>query len=285
MDYRATLTYLDEIQGRGIKLGLDTMIRLLAAMADPHKAYPSVVVAGTNGKGSVCAMLDSILRECGLRTGRYTSPHLVRYEERIAVNGAPVTQSEFAAAVTTVSDHIGALTDKGALEVHPTHFEVLTAAAMHHFRQQGIDAGVLEVGMGGRLDAVAVARTTVAVITNVRLDHTKHLGRTEEAIAVQKAGVIREGCLAITGESRPGPLKVIRDEARARGVRLIEKDHEARVAISEGDAPVRFALTTSRAVYPDLVVPFTGRHQIDNAVLAVLAAEAFRAPGPLSAEA
>ena len=274
MDYAATLAWLDEVQTLGIKLGLENMRALLAGLGQPQESFPSVVVAGTNGKGSVCAFVASILRAAGLRTGLYTSPHLVRYEERIAVDGAPVTASEFAAAVTEVRDAIELLLASGGLESHPTHFEILTAAAFLHFRRRAIQAGVLEVGMGGRLDAVAAARAEVAVITNVTLEHTKFLGDTVEAIAREKAGIIREGSRVVTAETSPEALAVVHAEAAGRGVRLIERHTAAVIAHAASAASGRFGLTTQRAAYGELVVPLAGRHQVENAALAVLAAEA-----------
>lgn len=273
MDYEATLRYLDEVQARGIKLGLENMRRLLADMGDPHESFPAVVVAGTNGKGSVSAFLASIFRAAGRRTGLYTSPHLVRYEERIAVDGVRVTQEQFARAVTVARDHVDALLARGALASHPTHFEILTAAAFHHFREQGIEVGVLEVGMGGRLDAVAVARTVVAVITNITLEHTKYLGETVEEIAREKAGIIREGCSVVTAETKPQVLAVIRDEAMGRGVRLVERHTSALVSHPASAFSGRFRLKTDKADYGELMLPLPGRHQIENATLAVLAAQ------------
>jgi dihydrofolate synthase/folylpolyglutamate synthase len=276
MNYPETLAYLDAVQARGIKLGLEGMSRLLTGMDDPQLGFPAIVVGGTNGKGSVCAMLASILRAAGCRAGLYTSPHLLRYEERIRVDGAMITPDEFARAIGAVRDRIDALLRRGDLESHPTHFEILTAAAFHQFRMSGVQAAVLEVGMGGRLDAVAVGRTVVAVITNVDLEHTEYLGATLEAIAFEKAGIIKEGCLVVTGESRPKPLAVIRNEARARGARLIERHRSAQVTPASSAASGRFGLTTRAARYPDLAVTLIGRHQVENATLAVLAAEAFR---------
>lgn len=274
MDYESTLRYLDDVQARGIKLGLDTMYRLLADMGDPQQAFPAVVVAGTNGKGSVCAFLASILKAAGRRAGLYTSPHLVRYEERVAIDGTLIPATEFAEAVSVVKDHVDRLMAGGGLPSHPTHFEILTSAAFHHFRKSGIEVGVLEVGMGGRLDAVATARTVVAVITNVTLEHTKYLGGTVEEIAREKAGIIREGCWVVTAETKPEALGVIRREAAGRGVHLIERHTEALVSHAPGASSGRFGLSTRQTHYGDLMVPLAGRHQVENATLAVLAAEA-----------
>lgn len=277
MDYPTTLKYLDEVQALGIKLGLQSMAALLEAMGEPQKTFPAVVVAGTNGKGSVSAMLASILTAGGRRAGLYTSPHLVRYEERIVVAGAPIDAEDLAAAVTAVRQRIDALLGRGGLASHPTHFEVLTAAAFHHFRQRGVSAAALEVGMGGRLDAVALARAPVAVITNVSLEHTRYLGDTVAAIAAEKAGIIREGCgTVITGEQDPEALAVIREAARAHGARLVESHRDASVRREDSGPEGCFDLSTPGGEYLGLKVPLAGRHQIDNAVLAVLAAEVMR---------
>ncbi len=276
MDHASTLRYLEDVQALGIKLGLETMSRLLAGMGNPQDRFASVVVAGTNGKGSVCAMLASILRAAGRRTGLYTSPHLVRYEERIAVDGRPVAPEELAADVSAVRDRIESLIASGVLASHPTHFEVLTAAAFRRFCLDGVEAAVLEVGMGGRLDAVAVARAPVAVITNVDLEHTEFLGSTLAEIAMQKAGVIADGAWVVTGESGPAPLSVIREEAELRGARLIERHREAVLDPSPAASSGRFGLEAGAFSRRDIVIPLGGRHQVENAVLAVLAALALR---------
>ena len=276
MNYSETLAYLEAVQARGIKLGLEGISRLLAGMGDPHRCFPSIVVGGTNGKGSVCAMVASILRAAGLRAGLYTSPHLRCYEERIRVDGVMITADELTESVGAVRDCIDAMLERKDLDSHPSHFEVLTAAAFHQFRKRAVQAAVLEVGMGGRLDAVAVAGTVVAVITNVDLDHMQYLGDTLEAIAFEKAGIIKNDCIVVTGERRPEPLGVIREQARARGARLIERDLSAEVTVADPTASGHFGLTTSVARYPDLRVPLIGRHQVENATLAVLAAEALR---------
>jgi dihydrofolate synthase/folylpolyglutamate synthase len=289
MDYPAVLTYLDEVQGRGIKLGLRTMAALLRALGHPEEAFPSIAVAGTNGKGSVSAFLASILRAAGVRAGLYTSPHLVKYEERIAVDGRPVGAADFAACVSVVRDRIEALEAAGELTAHPTHFEILTAAALHHFRQSGVGAAVLEVGLGGRLDAVAAAGARAAIITRISLDHTQHLGGTVEAIAGEKAGIAGPACrLVVTGETHGGALQRIRQAAAGRGAALVEAAACARLA-----APARpgaaLSLGTTRADYGDLDLPLAGDHQAHNAVLAVLAAERLHEAGivaePLPARA
>ncbi len=280
MNYAATLQYLEEVQSRGIKLGLENVTRLLAEMGDPQEAFPAVVVAGTNGKGSVCAMLASILKTAGIRAGLYTSPHLIKYEERIAVDGSPITRDEFAGAIATVRSHVAALVEKDGPASHPTHFEILTAAAFHHFREKRVDVGILEVGMGGRLDAVSVTRTAVAILTNVGLEHTQFLGDTLEAIAAEKAGVLKRGCRAITAERDHAPLKVIRDRASRMKVHLVEARRDTELTrLSRVGPPGRFGLVTPAGRYDQLELAMAGRHQVENAVVAVLAAEALAEAG------
>lgn len=274
MDYQETLTWLDSVQSLGIKLGLQNMTSLLDALGNPQDFFPAIVVAGTNGKGSVSAFAASILARAGYRTALYTSPHLVRYEERFQVGGVLISSTEFARCVSIVRQRVDEMLARGALESHPTHFEILTAAAFVHFRAQEVQAAVLEVGMGGRLDAVATARTVVAVITNIDLEHTQYLGRTLEAIAKEKAGIIREGCDVVTAETKPEALHVIHREASGRGVRLIERHATARVTHAASAASGRFRLQTPRADYGEIVLPLAGRHQVENATLAVLAVEA-----------
>ena len=234
MNYDAALAWLERIQGRGIKLGLENVTRLLEVMGRPQETFVSVIVGGTNGKGSVSAFIASILKRAGLRAGLYTSPHLCRYEERIMVDGIPVTPGEFARAMTRVRDAVGmpahgnedgavtaggprsdsggvephapATGATGALTAHPTHFEVLTAGAIDHFHRAGVDVAVFEVGMGGRLDATRVVRAPVAVITSIGLEHTRFLGTTLEAIAAEKAGIIESSnALSSAGRAPSSP--------------------------------------------------------------------------------
>jgi len=276
MTYREALLYLERVQGRGIKLGLENVGRLLDAMGRPHHTCASVAVAGTNGKGSVCAFLSSILSRAGMRAGLYTSPHLVRYEERIAVDGRPIDEAAFASAIGAVAEKIEELMASGALASHPTHFEILTAAALAHFAEARVDAAVLEVGMGGRLDAVGIAPAAVSVITTIGLEHTQFLGSTHEAIAAEKAGIMRAGQTAISGVDHPGAARVILEKAATLGVKLVQLAGAARIE----DEPGRtgsFTLTTQRERYEGLLLPLAGRHQRDNAAMAVLAAEALDA--------
>ena len=191
--HRVAGLYLARRVRFGMKLGLETMRALVAEMGHPERAYPSLLIAGTNGKGSVAAYCDAALRASGLRTGRYTSPHLVRVNERITVDGREITDHDFAIAVRAVRDAAERLVRRGVLEAHPTFFEVMTAAAFAHFRRKRVDVAVLEAGLGGRLDATNVVEPIASAIVSIDFDHEVYLGQTLAAIAGEKAGVLREG--------------------------------------------------------------------------------------------
>lgn len=201
MDYRDCLKYLDSLgqELHGIQWGLETITQVLARLGNPHLKYPTAIVAGTNGKGSTAAMLASILIQAGYRTGLYTSPHLVRVNERIQVNGAEISEDDFARTFTEVRQVVEGLLKEKTLRQLPSFFEFLTAAGFHYFAQAGVSFAVLEVGMGGRLDATNVTQPRVAVITNVGLDHVEFLGSTLAQIGREKAGVIKLGTTVVCG--------------------------------------------------------------------------------------
>jgi len=199
--YAESLDYLSSLGRFGIKLGLDRTRALLAALGDPQELFQGVLVAGTNGKGSVCAMLASVLQEAGYRVGFMPKPHLVSYTERIQVNQRPIAEADFAALLTDLQPTIERVAaDHGA----PTEFEILTAAALYYFARAGIDLLVCEVGLGGRLDSTNVLDLGVEVVTNIALDHTQYLGSTLEAIAAEKAGILKPDSIAITGAQPAG---------------------------------------------------------------------------------
>ena len=202
--------YLRDLQIFGIKLGLETMRIVLASFGDPHRAYPTVHVAGTNGKGSVCAMLAEILAASGLKAGLYTSPHLVRVEERIRVGGRMIPARDFLRLAGTVKARIDRLLASGELEAQPTFFEVLTLIAFLHFREAGVDIAVIETGMGGRFDATNVVLPLVSVITSISRDHQEHLGGTLARIAFEKAGIIKPGVPVVCGAESKTAARVIR---------------------------------------------------------------------------
>ncbi|MBI3933402.1 MAG: bifunctional folylpolyglutamate synthase/dihydrofolate synthase [Acidobacteria bacterium] len=255
------------------KLGLENITVLLDELGYPQDTYPSVLVAGTNGKGSVAAMMDAILRAASLRTGLYTSPHLVEINERIQVSGEPIPPSDFAALFTSLRRRIESLLASGRLRFHPTYFECLTAMGMEYFRQRSVGMAVLEVGMGGRLDATNTATPCVSIITPIDFDHERFLGTTIEAIAGEKAGIIKPGGMVVSAAANPAAAEVIRRKAHDQGARLVEvwKEYFAANIHSEG------GLYTFRAVDDDgLSIPvrlsLRGRHQIDNSLAAIAAA-------------
>ena len=218
--------YLRDLQQFGIKLGLESMRTVLAAFGDPHRSYPSVHVAGTNGKGSVSAMLAEILAAGGLKTGLYTSPHLVRVEERIRVvrddrvGDRLISNRDFCRLAGTVKARIGRLLARRELGAPPTFFEVLTLIAFLYFREQKVDVAVLEVGMGGRFDATNVVTPLVAVITSVSRDHQEHLGPSLAAIAFEKAGIIKPSVPVVCGAEARDAVRVVRAQAAEKGAPL-----------------------------------------------------------------
>ncbi len=277
--HRVAGLYLARRVRFGMKFGLETMRALVAEMGHPEQAYPTLLIAGTNGKGSVAAYCDAVLRASGLCSGCYTSPHLVRVNERIAVDGRAITDSDFAGAVRDVRDAASRLVRRGVLSSHPTFFEVLTAAAFSHFRKKRVDVAVLEVGLGGRLDATNVAEPLVSAIVSVELDHEVYLGRTLAAIASEKAGVLRAGRATVIGPLKGKARRAVAARARALGAGLVEAVRGTRVvAAGPGSrGSVRLTIRTSRARYVGLE-PLPGAHQRDNLLVAIrLLEEAKRA--------
>jgi dihydrofolate synthase/folylpolyglutamate synthase len=206
------------------KFDLAHMRVLLAALENPEQRFPDVLIAGTNGKGSTAATLASILQASGLRTGLYTSPHLVRINERIRISGKEISDDDFALLHAVVDRTAERLVEEGALPWHPSFFEMLTAMAFEYFAQRRVDIAVLEVGMGGRLDATNVIEPRVSIITDISLDHQKFLGNTVAEIAGEKAGIIRPGGVVVTLPQQPQANDVIGNtilELGARGVSAV----------------------------------------------------------------
>ncbi len=256
----------------GMKLGLDAMRRLLCELGDPHRCAPALLVAGTNGKGSVVAYVDAGLRASGLRVGRYVSPHLVRVHERIAVNGHEISQPSLDRCVEQVRAAARALVAKRALNTHPTHFEVLTAAAFLHFRARRVDVMVLEVGLGGRLDATNVVDPLVSAIVSVDYDHEEHLGRTLAAIAREKAGILRPGRSTVLGPLRPEASRAIEARARECGARTTT----ARAVLARRRDGLVIRTASRRYVG---VRPLPGAHQETNAIVALRVLEEVKRAG------
>lgn len=276
MTYQEALDYLTGLGRFGIKLGLERTRALLQEMGDPHELFQGVLVAGTNGKGSTCAMIASVLQVAGYRVGLMPKPHLISYTERIQVDQVPISEDNFAGLLTEVQPFINKVAAKLG---PPTEFEILTSAALHYFARAGIDLLVCEVGLGGRLDSTNVLDLGVNVITNIALDHTQHLGSTLEAIAAEKAGILKPDSIAITG-AQPPALGVIERAAQATGIPLLRLGHEITLDPSDKEwAGIQVTVTTPADTYRDLRVPLLGLHQADNAALAVAAIDALRSRG------
>jgi dihydrofolate synthase / folylpolyglutamate synthase len=235
-------TYLFSLEQFGIKFGLENISAIVARLGHPERAFESVHVAGTNGKGSVTAMVDAALRAAGHRSARYTSPHLVDLGERFVVDGRAIDRPSLAAAIETVRAAIEELTRDRVLAVQPTFFEVATAVAFELFRRADVDVAVLEVGMGGRLDATNVVVPEVAAITSIAFDHQRYLGSTLREIAIEKAGIIKPGVPVVVGPLPAEALDAIEAVAAERGAELIRTSPE-----SLGDAPVGLAGVHQRA--------------------------------------
>ena len=276
MTYQEALAYLTSLGRFGIKLGLERTEALLHALGDPQDLFQGVHVAGTNGKGSVCAMVASVLQSAGYRVGLMPKPHLISYTERIQVDQQPIAEADFAALLTELQPTI----NKVASELGPpTEFEILTSAALCYFARAGIDLLVCEVGLGGRLDSTNVLDLGVSVITNIALDHTQHLGSTLEAIAAEKAGILKPDSIAITG-AQPPALAVIEGRARDQQIPLLRLGQEIEVSAIDKDwAGVQATITTPGGTYRDLRIPLLGLYQADNAALAVAAIDALRSRG------
>jgi dihydrofolate synthase/folylpolyglutamate synthase len=265
------------------KFDLAHMRVLLGAMKHPERAFPSVLIAGTNGKGSTAATLASILRASGLKTGLYTSPHLVRINERIRVDGEDIGDDDFAQLHGEVDRVAEKLVEQGALPWHPSFFEMMTAIAFAYFSQERVQIAVLEVGMGGRLDATNVVEPLVSVIADISLDHQKFLGNTVGEIAREKVGIIRPGGVVVTLPQQPEANDVIGNtilDLGARGVSAVQyvppvspASPESRVLSGEENS---IALRYPLQVMGERILVETalaGRHQLRNVALAVAAAE------------
>ncbi len=264
------LAYLFGLQRFGIKLGLDNMHTLNAALEHPDRRFRSVLIAGTNGKGSVAAMVEHGLRAAGYSTGLYTSPHLIRLNERFAVDGRPVDDDALAGEAATIRDTVERLRASGRLAHPPTFFEATTALALSLFRRRRVEVAVLEVGMGGRFDATNVVRALGAAIPSIDLDHQQQLGTTLAEIAFEKAGVIKPGAFIVSAEEKPEASDVLRREAADRGARFVDAGRDAVVRWREECGRIRVAaLETPRARYGPLILALRGRHQLRNAAVAV----------------
>lgn len=276
MDYSTTLEHLYRLERFGIKLGLDNIRRLLSLLGDPHRGLKVVHVTGTNGKGSVCAYAASVLQNAGYCVGLYTSPHLIRFNERIRVDGEPISDEDVLRLWAGMQPAIQAMTAVRAID-HPTFFEVTTAMAFEYFRERGVDVAVIEVGMGGRMDATNIVDGLVSVVTRVDLEHTEHLGKSIDRIAREKAGIIKPSSRAVTVSQ--DALQVI--ETRCREVHaplfIVGRDMVAeRLSYDLRGQDIRLRGPFGQL---DVHTPLLGAFQVDNVAVAVAALTELRACG------
>jgi len=263
MDFAAAVKYLYGLGNEvlTLKLGLRNTELLLAALDNPHHAFPAVQIAGTNGKGSTAAMLDSVCRAAGIKSGLYTSPHLVSVTERIRIGGQEISEEDFARHATAVRAVAEALVASGEIEAMPTFFEQMTAIALIAFRDAGIELAILETGMGGRLDSTTAVNAGVVAITSIAMDHEKHLGETIEEIAGEKAAIIRPGVKAVIGKQQPQALAVLLQRCADVGVQPVLAE----------SAPASVDATR-------IEIGLRGRHQVENARVAIHLAECLSIP-------
>jgi len=261
-------------QARVQKFGLENISILAEALGNPHRAVPCAHIAGTNGKGSTAAMLDSILRAAGLRTGLYTSPHLERINERIRIDGSDISDDDFAAAWTRVQATIEALLASGKLAAHPTYFECVTAMAFIAFAKAEVDFAIYEVGLGGRLDSTNIVQPEVAVITSIDFDHEDFLGHSIEEIASEKAGIIKPGAWVASSAERPEARAVIARRCKEVDARLVEIDAAWRIHSMRASGGNYRAVVAPVHSHKTLAIepPLPGQFQIRNALAAATAA-------------
>lgn len=273
MNYQETLLYLDSLGKFGIKLGMERIEGLLRELGNPEQKIKTVHVTGTNGKGSVSSMIANILRAANLKVGKFTSPHLVKYNERIVTGGADISDESFAALLTIVKRAADSIVVKGVCE-QPTQFEILTAAAFLHFALENVDYAVIEVGMGGLWDSTNVITPVVSVITNVSLDHTDRCGATVERIAMQKAGIIKENVPVVTaaeGDDALGPIKAVSMFKQAK-LYIYGRAFWGTEVESSMDEQT-FTLHAGEYYSSDYTIKLPGEHQIANTSVAVVAAK------------
>lgn len=264
MGYHETLDWLYGLETMGIKFGLENVSELLAYLGNPHMRFRSVHVAGTNGKGSVCAMTSSVLREAGYKVGLYTSPHIVDFRERIQVDGSKIPEARLLSLAEEIRPFVEEMALSGP-DKRLTFFEITTAIAFAYFAEKGVEEGVIEVGMGGRLDATNVIEPDCTVITRIGLEHVAYLGDSIAKIAGEKAGIIKAGIPVITAEDKEDALAVIRSVAASKSsqLRIVGKDIRYRLISSTLDGTRVFLHGLSKEVY----VPLPGSYQASNVAL------------------
>ncbi len=270
MNYDETLSYIHSVNGMFCKPGLSRIRTLCEGLGNPQNDLRFVHVTGTNGKGSFCSMLTSVLTEAGLKIGRFTSPYLRFFNERIAIGNEPIDNDSLCRLVERVRPIADAMTDK------PTEFELISALGFLYFKEMGCDLVVLEVGMGGRYDSTNVIESALlSVITGIALDHTAFLGDTTEKIAAEKAGIIKKGCPVLSAVCESGPAAVIAEEAERQNSKLTVVDKTA-VRIKKCDLS---GTVMDFGEFSDIEISLLGLYQPENAALVLSAVQALRSIG------
>jgi len=287
MQFPEALAYLLSLghETLTIKLGLENTESLLVALRNPQRQFPAVQIAGTNGKGSTAAFLDSICRASGIRVGLFTSPHLVSITERIQIDGQQISEDQFALFTRAVKETAEELVARGKLQTLPTFFEQITAIALLAFREARVELAILETGLGGRLDSTTAARAEIVAITSIAMDHQEYLGTTLREIAAEKAAIIRQGVTAIIAPQDETAFEVIirRCESVAVQPRLIGSQYREQCqtgcgkSTPDGRCLVSFDIDSS--IQCEVTVALRGRHQSVNALTAIALAEAAREHG------
>ncbi len=258
--YKQTINYLYSLQSRGMKFGLRNIKVLLRSAANPETKFRSIHIAGTNGKGSTASFLASIFAEAGYKTALYTSPHLIRFTERIRINGKEISEQR----LVDYTERLRPVIEK----TKATFFEATTCIAFQYFADECVDIAVVETGLGGRLDSTNVLQPLVSVITNVALDHQEYLGTTLKKIAREKGGIIKTGIPCVTGSSDPSVLAVLRPIAIRRRARLIEVGHRVRVTKARRLGRTRISFGGRHISIKNVLLGFLGLHQERNALTA-----------------
>ena len=272
--YSSTLHWLYGLQYRGMKFGLRNILTLLRETGHPERRFPSLHIAGTNGKGSTSSFLASMLQEAGYRTGLYTSPHLVRFTERIRINGVEMPERRLVKYANAIRPSVEA--------VQATFFEATTCIAFLYFADEEVDIAVIETGLGGRLDATNALRPLLSIITNVGLEHTEILGTTLRQIAREKAGIIKKGIPVVTSADEPSVLRVLRQTAARREARLFVSGDLVEPTVSGGRSGCSLVkMSTKNLSVGPVLLGLSGGHQIVNASLAVAALQIVKGRGEL----
>lgn len=274
MNYKEAMEYIEEISKYGSVLGLDNMRELCRRLGNPQEELRIVHIAGTNGKGSVLAYISTVLKAAGYRTGRYISPVIFNYRERIQLNGRPITKQALCESLQPVREAAQQMTEEGL--PHPTPFEIETALAFCYFKKMKCDIVVLETGLGGALDATNIITMAVAaVFTSISMDHMQYLGDSLEKIAENKAGIIKNNCYVISAEQQPEVMETLRRRAAEKDSPFYPLDSQRISKIKYGVEKQRFSYNG----YKDLEIALAGKHQIENAALAVMVIEALNRNG------